>query len=81
MYVPNHFGMAFMGLGLLAALLFWGGVIVLAIWGVRQVTMRQQPPPPPPPITPRQILDERLARGETTVADYEKARAALEKPD
>ena len=64
----------------LGMLLFWGGAVVLLVWGVRSFANRPLPVPPPPP-TPRQILDERLARGETTVADYEKARAALEKPD
>ncbi|HEY8810927.1 MAG TPA: hypothetical protein VIO86_00390 [Candidatus Dormibacteraeota bacterium] len=66
---------------LLGALLFWGGLVVLVIWAIRSFAGRQTvlPPPPPAPLTPRQILDERLARGETTVGDYEKARAALEK--
>jgi hypothetical protein len=63
----------------LATLLFWGGVIVLVIWGIRTFASRPVGQPPPSPLTPRQILDDRLARGETTVADYEKARAALEK--
>ena len=63
----------------LAMLLFWVGVVVLVIWAVRSFTSRPAGPPPLPPPTPRQILDERLARGETTVSDYEKARAALEK--
>jgi hypothetical protein len=72
-----------MGLGILGLLLFWGGAVVLAVWAVRSFANRPVPLPPLPPAppTPRQILDERLARGETTVADYEKARAALEKPD
>jgi uncharacterized membrane protein len=67
--------------GFLGTLVFLGGVIVLVIWAVRSFADRPvaHPPPVPPPLTPRQILDERLARGETTVADYEKARAALEK--
>ena len=66
----------------LGTLVFLGGVIVLVIWAVRSFASHPAflpPPPPPAPPTPRQILDERLARGETTVADYEKARAALEK--
>jgi uncharacterized membrane protein len=67
--------------GFLGTLVFLGGVIVLVIWAVRSFADRPgvQQPPPPAPLTPRQILDERLARGETTVLDYEKARAALEK--
>jgi uncharacterized membrane protein len=79
-----HLGV--MGLGLLGMVLFWGGAVVLVIWAVRSfanrpVSVPPAPPTPPTPPTPRQILDERLARGETTVADYEKARAALQKPD
>jgi uncharacterized membrane protein len=68
-------------LGFLGALAFWAGVVVLVIWAIRSFTNRPAlvPPPPPAPPTPRQILDERLARGETSVTDYEKARAALEK--
>jgi hypothetical protein len=67
--------------GFLGTLVFLGGVIVLVIWAVRSFANGpvNQPPPPPAPLTPRQILDDRLARGETTVSDYEKARAALEK--
>lgn len=72
---PGHL-LVFFGM-----LLFWGGLVVVVIWAVRSFANRAAvlPPPPPAPPTPRQILDERLARGETTVADYEKARAALEK--
>ena len=68
-------------LGFFGVVVFWAGVIVLVVWAIRSFTNRPAiaPPPPPAPPTPRQILDERLARGETTVADYEKARAALEK--
>jgi hypothetical protein len=62
----------------LAMLLFWAGVVVLVIWAVRSFINRPAVVAPPP-LTPRQILDQRLARGETTVADYETARAALEK--
>jgi putative membrane protein len=68
-------------IGFLGLLVFWGGVIVLIIWAVRYFASRPTvlPPAPPAPPTPRQILDERLARGETTVEEYEKARAALDK--
>ena len=72
---PGHL-LLFLGM-----IFFWGGVVVLAIWAIRSFANRPSvlPPAPQAPLTPRQILDERLARGETTVADYEKARAALEK--
>lgn len=72
MYMP--IGAGFHLLVLLGTLLFWGGLIVLIVWAIRSIINR----PSALPSTPRQILDERLARGETTVDDYEKARAALE---
>jgi uncharacterized membrane protein len=72
MLLPGHL---FFFLG---TLLFWAGLIVVVIWAARSFINRPAVVAPPP-LTPRQILDERLARGETTVADYEKARAALEK--
>lgn len=80
MYIPSHeLGIGF-PIGIIGMLLFWGGVVLLVIWAVRSFANRPLTAQPLPP-TPRQILDERLARGETTVTDYEKARAALEKPD
>jgi uncharacterized membrane protein len=79
MFAPHAMGLAF-PIAILGMLLFWGGVVVLAVWAVRSFANRP-PAAVPPPLTPRQILDERLARGETTVADYEKARAALDRPD
>ena len=50
----------------LAMLLFWGGAAVLLIWAVRAFTTHR--PLPPAPASPRQILDERLARGECRCA-------------
>lgn len=70
--------------GMLAFLLFWGGVIVLAIWAIRSFAMRPpyppQPmgPPPGPPPTPLEILQRRLAAGEITPEEYKKIRSALE---
>ena len=54
---------------------------MLVVWAIRSFVNRPAvlPRPPPAPPSPRQILDERLARGETTVEEYEKARAALDK--
>jgi len=79
-FAPHAMGIGF-PIGILGMLLFWGGAVVLVIWAVRSFSNRPLQTAPPPTLTPRQILDERLARGETTVADYEKARAALDKPD
>lgn len=76
----HTFGAGIAILGILGTLLFWGGALLLLVWAVRSFNNRPLPQPVARP-TPRDILDERLARGETTVADYEKARAALGKPD
>ena len=77
---PHAFGLLGMLFGLLGMVLFWGGAAVLIVWAVRTFSAGRAVPVAPP-LTPRQILDERLARGETSVEDYEKARAALDKVD
>jgi len=76
---------ALLGVGLLAHLLFWAGLILLVIWAIRHFANR--PPAAPVPIagqpftgTARELLDLRLARSEISVEDYEQTRAALEKP-
>jgi uncharacterized membrane protein len=58
---------------ILIMILFWGGTIVLVIWGVRQFTERNQP-------TENQameILMERYARGEITDSEFESMRHTL----
>ena len=79
-FAPHALGIGF-GLSILGMLLFWGGAAVLVVWAVRSISQRPPAAVAPPPPTPRQILDERLARGEVSVSDYEKARAALDRPD
>ena len=69
-----------MGFGAIAMVLFWGVVIALIAGGVallaRQVggyapsAAKQQP-------TARQILDERLARGEVSREKYDALRAKI----
>jgi putative membrane protein len=51
-------------------LLVWGAVQLIG--GRRQVD--RQPPPPPP----RELLDERLARGEINADEYRELRRLLE---
>ena len=69
-----------MGFGFLGMLLFWGILLVVAIGGAalvfRQVagtrpSGRQHQP------TARQVLDERLARGEVDQEEYELIRARI----
>lgn len=68
------------GFGFLGMLLFWGGLVALLrgaplalreATGTRLTDGQRQP-------TARQILDERLARGEISREQYEAIRTQLE---
>jgi putative membrane protein len=59
--------------GTLMMLLFWGGLIVLIVWAVRQFTPGQRPSAE----DPTAILRRRLAAGEITQEQFEQARRAL----
>ncbi len=68
------FGMGFGIFGLLLMLLFWGGLILLAIWLVKAIFQsggQSTPPTNSRRTNPREILDERYARGEITREQYE----------
>jgi putative membrane protein len=65
------FGMLFFW-GLLAALLIGGGLVVVWLAGDRHPVVGKGHT-----ATPRQILDERLARGEIDQAEYEALRAKV----
>jgi putative membrane protein len=68
------FGPGAMLLSGLTMLLFWGGLIVLVVWAVRQFSGGGRPASE----DPRAILKRRLAAGEITQEQYEQARRALE---
>ncbi|HSR25458.1 MAG TPA: SHOCT domain-containing protein [Candidatus Eisenbacteria bacterium] len=53
-------------------LLFWGGLIALVVWAVRQFAGR------PAAGDQTAILKRRLAAGEITQEQYEQARRALQ---
>ena len=59
--------------GLLFMFLFWGGLVVLAIWLVSALFPRAARPTAPDDqgLSARQILDMRYARGEITREQYE----------
>jgi putative membrane protein len=67
----------FGGLGLLWMLLFWVGVVVLIVWGVRQIggntTSRDAGN------RALEILEERFARGEIDADEFQRRRAELER--
>ena len=66
-------GMGFSFTGLLVMLLFWGGVIVLAVWLVGLLFPRHARPlaSGKRDLNARQILDRRYARGEISREQYE----------
>jgi len=70
-----------MGFGLIGLLLLGGLVIALLVGG--SGLLRQFPSPGPSGReagrTPRQVLDERLARGEISREEYEAIRSALQR--
>ncbi|GAC1614443.1 MAG: hypothetical protein NVS9B1_23890 [Candidatus Dormibacteraceae bacterium] len=81
----HHPNPALLGVGLLAHLMLWAGVILLVIWAVRHFANRPIASPVPMAAQPfsgtaRELLDHRLARSEISIDEYEQARAALEKP-
>lgn len=69
-----------MGWGLLLLALFFGLLFILLIVGVVFLVRRPggASAAPEPRKTPRQILDDRLARGEISREEYEQLRAKIE---
>jgi putative membrane protein len=73
------FGMGFFGLILMV--LFWGGLIALAVWLVKALFVnspRAYLPPSGDHLTPREILDQRYARGEIDREAYERMKQDLQ---
>ncbi len=71
-----------MGFGFLGMLLFWGVLLLLLVGGailVLRQTAGVRPPGEERRSAARQILDERLARGEINREEYDAVRAQLER--
>ena len=70
--------MMLMGIGML---IFWGSLIAIAVLLVRRI-FRSNPPAPAQPTstepTPRQILEQRYARGEINREQYQLMLKDLE---
>ena len=60
---------------LLSMAVFWGGLIVVIVWGVRQFTPGSGQGRP----DPTAILEERFARGEISKEEFEESRRVLKK--
>ena len=71
-----------MGIGLIWMLLFWGGLILLAVWLIAVLFPTNSQPPAPntsdPHVGARDSLDHRYVRGELSREQYEEMRQALE---
>jgi len=68
------FGMGFGLVGLLLMVLFWIGLIALAVWIVRSIfssVQQDSTPPVEAERNARNILDKRFARGEITHEQYD----------
>ncbi|MCL1598428.1 MAG: SHOCT domain-containing protein [Actinomycetia bacterium] len=65
------------GIGILWMLLFWVGVVVLIVWGVRQVGGNSTSNDAGNRAL--QILDERFARGEIDADEFQQRRSELER--
>jgi putative membrane protein len=74
-------GFGFMGIfGLLLMVLFWGGLIALAVWLVSALVRNGQGASKPPAgngSTPLEILGQRYARGEIDRDEYEQMKSDL----
>lgn len=74
------FGMGFSYFGLFLMVLFWGGLIALAVLAVRTLfhsSSHDRNFPSTANPTAREILDQRYAKGEITRQDYERMKADL----
>lgn len=70
-----------MGLGLIWMFLFWGGLILLAVWIIGNLfptTPTQPPAGSDHPPTAQEILNQRYARGELTPEQYQDMRHTLQ---
>jgi putative membrane protein len=76
----GQFGMGFGLFGLLLMLIFWGFLVLLAVWLVKalfQADRNTTEPPSGSDLTAREILNNRYARGEISREQYELMKEDL----
>ena len=65
----------------LSMLVFWGGLIAVAVWVVHSLRADRTPPPPPRPASTTthadDVLAERFARGEIDEEEFTRRRRVL----
>ena len=70
-----------MGIGLIWMLLFWGGLILLAVWLIAVLFPTSSQPSayniPDPQTGARDILDRRYVQGELSREQYEEMRQTI----
>jgi len=75
-------GMGFGGIGLIVMILFWGGFIIGGVWLVKTIFSSDQQKNTGMEIlsqaSPREILNQRYARGEITREQYETMKQDLQ---
>ena len=77
---PGHPWLMVLALG--SGLIFWAGIVLLVVWVARMLIAnsaanRVVVAPVAAARTPKEILEERLAKGEITPEDFERAKTAL----
>ena len=70
-------GWWWMLIGSIWMVVFWGAIIWLVIWGVRQFSVGNTGSAHPE-VTPLEIAQNRLARGEITLEEFEKLKQSLQ---
>ena len=73
-------GMGFGIVGLVLMILFWGGLIALAVWLIRGLFPHVGQPPASQSdrsLGAREILDRRFARGEISREEYDSMREMI----
>ncbi len=74
-------GLGFGLIGMILMVLFWGGLILLAVWIIRALFAgghRSTNTVPDSASNARQILDQRYARGEISQEQYELMKKDIE---
>jgi putative membrane protein len=75
--------------GSVMMILFWGGIIALAVWTVQSLIRREQgtaqgpsigPAPGAPREEPLEIARQRYAKGEISREEFEQIRNDLQRP-
>ena len=73
-------GMGFGLVGLLLMALLWGGLILAAVWLIRELFPQAERPPAVssgPKLGAREILDRRYAQGEISRDEYDLMKETL----